>query len=101
MRAGILIIGSLLWDNCQRDAWRRSRLCVDRAVHVKAPIYYGRRSNSRGQGVKSALGSLRLIREKVGSEEGSLYFHQPRTTQSGKLAFSVRSTPPTARSTNS
>jgi len=43
MRTGILIIGSLLWDNCQREAWRRSRLHVDRKLHVKAPICYGRR----------------------------------------------------------
>lgn len=48
MRAGILIIGSLLWDNCQRQAWRRSRLRVDRGVHVSAPICYGRRAASRG-----------------------------------------------------
>ena len=48
MRTGILIIGSLLWDNCQREAWRRSRLHVDRKLHVKAPICYGRRSQSRG-----------------------------------------------------
>lgn len=48
MRAGILIVGSLLWDRrCERDAWRRSRLAIDRAVHVKVPIKYGRRSESR------------------------------------------------------
>ena len=48
MRAGILIIGSLLWDNSQRDTWRRSRLFVDQKLHVKAPICYGRRSRTRG-----------------------------------------------------
>ena len=32
---------------------------------------------------------------------GSLCLDQPRTTQSGKPAFSARSKPPTARSTNS
>ena len=31
----------------------------------------------RREGVKSALGSLQLIREKLGSEEGSLYSDQP------------------------
>ncbi len=68
MRVGILIVGSLLWDNCQRDAWRRSRLRVDRSVHVKAPIYYGRRSNSRGNtftmtlGAGDALGEAVLVR---------------------------------------
>lgn len=67
MRAGILIIGSLLWDNCQRDAWRRSRLHVDRRLHVKAPICYGRRSKSRGKtftmtlGTDDALGKAVLV----------------------------------------
>ena len=32
---------------------------------------------------------------------GSLYLDQPRATRSGKPAFSARSKPPTARSTNS
>lgn len=48
MRGGILIVGSLLWDNEERDRWRRSRLCVDQKVCVKVPIRYGRRSQSRG-----------------------------------------------------
>lgn len=48
MRGGILIIGSLLWDNGQRDAWRRLRLRVGEKVYVKAPIRYGRRSQGRG-----------------------------------------------------
>jgi hypothetical protein len=42
MRAGIRIIGSLLWDNDKRSAWRKSRLCMDEEVLVKAPIRYGR-----------------------------------------------------------
>ena len=57
MRAGILIIGSLLWDNSQRQAWRRSRLHVGRGVHVKAPICYGRRSISRGNTFTMTLGT--------------------------------------------
>jgi len=67
MRGGILIIGSLLWDNRQRDAWRRSRLHVDGKVHVKAPIRYGRRSKSWGKtftmtlGTDDALGKAVLI----------------------------------------
>ncbi len=48
MRAGILIIGSLLWDNEYRSKWRRSHLCVESKFHVKTPIRYGRRSASRG-----------------------------------------------------
>lgn len=48
MRGGILIIGSLLWGSQEREEWRRSRLCVDQKVCVKAPIRYGRRSHSWG-----------------------------------------------------
>lgn len=44
MRGGVLIIGSLLWDDRHRDLWRRSRLCISEKVHVRAPICYGRRS---------------------------------------------------------
>jgi len=49
MRGGILIVGSLLWDQFhERDQWRRARLRIDDAVYVKVPIRYGRRSTSRG-----------------------------------------------------
>ena len=49
MRAGILMIGSLLWDERkERDEWRQSRLSLGRAIHVRVPIRYGRRSESRG-----------------------------------------------------
>lgn len=49
MRAGILIIGSLLWDNGRvRNEWRQSHLDMDHAEKVRTPIRYGRRSCSRG-----------------------------------------------------
>ncbi len=49
MRAGILIIGSLLWgDEGERNEWRKSRLCMDHAEKVRTPIRYGRCSSSRG-----------------------------------------------------
>lgn len=44
MRAGILIIGSLLWDDQGREHWRQSRLDVDQKVLVQTPIRYGRLS---------------------------------------------------------
>ncbi len=65
MRAAILIIGSLLWDNCQRRAWRRSRLHVDRGVRVKAPICYGRRSTSRGNTFTMTLGTGEALGQAV------------------------------------
>ena len=56
MRAAILIIGSLLWDNGEREAWRRSRLRLGELMHVKASIRYGRRSTSRGNTFTMTLG---------------------------------------------
>lgn len=48
MKAGLLIIGSLLWDNDHRARWRQHRLSLVDLVHVKVPIRYGRSSSSRG-----------------------------------------------------
>ena len=48
MKGGILIIGSLFWDNNQgekinfRKTWRNKRLNIKDKIHVKAPIRYGR-----------------------------------------------------------
>lgn len=49
LTAGVLIIGSLLWDSeKERPAWRAARLNVPVAQTVTAPIRYGRLSGSRG-----------------------------------------------------
>ncbi|MGA1832457.1 hypothetical protein [Rhizobium wenxiniae] len=49
MKCGILIIGSLLWDDQTegRKDWRNHSLNVSKAVPVSAPIDYGRISSSR------------------------------------------------------
>lgn len=50
MNTGILVIGSLLWDNDQGDKinhrsdWRNERLLQEEKIHVFAPIRYGRNS---------------------------------------------------------
>lgn len=51
MRCGILIIGSLLWDDGktgERAAWRAARLDVGARTPVRVPVHYGRESGSRG-----------------------------------------------------
>ncbi len=48
LNAGILIIGSLLWDE-RRRPWREARLDMDSAQTATAPIRYGRLSESRGK----------------------------------------------------
>jgi hypothetical protein len=47
LNGGILIVGSLLWDE-RREGWRRSRLDMESAESVTAPIRYGRQSETRG-----------------------------------------------------
>jgi hypothetical protein len=46
---GVLIIGSLYWDDRKsRRDWRSNRLCMGRGWIVSSRIRYGRRSESRG-----------------------------------------------------
>ena len=47
LNAGILIIGSLLWDE-RRQAWRNAHLDMTSPQAASAPIRYGRPSESRG-----------------------------------------------------
>jgi len=53
LKAGILIIGSLLWDPDQSDKinyrrnWRRKNLFIKQRIHIKIPIRYGRLSGNR------------------------------------------------------
>lgn len=44
---GILIIGSLFWDNENREPWRQERLDMEGKIPVRTPIRYGRKSDSR------------------------------------------------------
>ena len=45
LRAGILVIGSLIWDTrAPRPDWRARRLDLSRKERVPAPIRYGRKS---------------------------------------------------------
>jgi hypothetical protein len=46
LNAGILIIGSLLWDE-ERRTWRHARLDMNFSATVRAPIRYGRLSGMR------------------------------------------------------
>ena len=48
MRIGILIIGSLYWEQTEyRQSWRDNRLDVAAECQVRVPIRYGRRSRTR------------------------------------------------------
>ena len=52
---GVLILGSLYWDNSVREEWRRERLDLERQLHVRAPIRYGRQSKQRGRSYTMVL----------------------------------------------
>ena len=65
MKLGVLIIGSLYWDNTQnRKKWRSERLDMNskKHIHVKVPIRYGRRSSSRGC-TYTMVFSMELVRQ--------------------------------------
>lgn len=48
MKLGVIVIGSLLWDESKdRVTWREQSLNLDEKVQVYLPIRYGRCSNSR------------------------------------------------------
>jgi hypothetical protein len=57
LNVGVLIIGSLLWDE-ERQAWRKARLDMTSAQTVTAPIRYGRCSSSRGRTYTMVLSRL-------------------------------------------
>ena len=49
MKCGILIIGSLYWDDEPgRIDWRERQLKMAESIRVRAPIYFGRKSRSWG-----------------------------------------------------
>lgn len=68
-RVGVLIIGSLLWDDHDsRKSWRTLRLIPEDGFVVPAPIRYGRFSDNRGaytmvfsKGVRGARSSARVL----------------------------------------
>ena len=55
MKGAVLIIGSLLWDPDKnqeigfREKWRNKRLNINKKIHVKAPIRYGRLSGAKNE----------------------------------------------------
>lgn len=50
MKCGVLIIGSLLWDDETpgRSEWREKRLSMPDRISASAHFHYGRKSQSRG-----------------------------------------------------
>lgn len=70
MRAGVLIAGSLIWDDHpMRVSWRNNRLRVERRESVPAPIRYGRLSSSRSN-TYTMVFSTECVEDGVGTGRG-------------------------------
>jgi hypothetical protein len=79
LSGGLLIIGSLLWDDHEtRVSLRNDTLLMDKATSVPAPIRYGRKSEKRNTYTmvissdckcdeKIGIGSLIPFRNKIGN----------------------------------
>ena len=65
--AGILIIGSLIWDTREhRESWRRARLESGPGIPVRAPIRYGRKSGKSRGNTYTMVFSEELPTERYG-----------------------------------
>ena len=64
MKIGVLMIGSLYWDQARKD-WRRDRLVGINPLRVRAPIRYGLLSSTRGD-TYSMVFSAGIEKEKFG-----------------------------------
>ena len=97
LRIGVLIIGSLYWDDLQsRRAWRESRLIPSKPAVVQAPLRYGRKSHNRGNTYTMVFsrgcgeGSALVLRCKnpVSSAEGLIQEAEHLWTAERKAAAS-------------
>lgn len=68
IKGGVIIIGSLLWQNYLNDEndnkrleWRNSRLDIENKIPIRIPIRYGRKSSSK---IITMVFSNRMSRKK-------------------------------------
>jgi hypothetical protein len=64
LHAGVLILGSLLWDNANRENWRRQRLHMRAAERVWLPIRYGRESRKTRRNTHTMVFSTLCYRQR-------------------------------------
>jgi hypothetical protein len=64
LQAGVLIVGSLLWDNANREDWRGKRLDMRLAERVWLPIRYGRESRQRRRNTHTMVFSTLCYRQR-------------------------------------
>jgi hypothetical protein len=64
LNIGVLIIGSLYWDNGARKKWREKRLVMNKNVPVQVGIRYGRLSDSRGKTYTMVFSDSEICRKQ-------------------------------------
>ncbi len=80
LKGGVLIIGSLFWDEEEKRLnWRNTRLVQDNAIHVKAPIRYGRLSSKN---IYTMVFSNEVGGEKLGNAYLGPFKNNPVTSLS-------------------
>lgn len=66
-KGAVLIIGSLYWDNSDREKWRNQRLHIVNKILVYAPIRYGRISGKKRKNTHTMVFSPSLNQEDMGT----------------------------------
>ena len=71
LRGGVIIIGSLLWDNKgNRPKWRENNLCSENQFKVYIPIRYGRCSRTRKNTYTMLFSNKCYLRRRYGLGTG-------------------------------
>lgn len=64
LKGGVLIIGSLLWDNDEiRVNWRNKHVSLENKIQVSVPIRYGRISSQKRFGTYTMVFSMECMEE--------------------------------------
>jgi hypothetical protein len=70
MKGGVLIIGSLLWDNGEREKWRQENLNLLGKFQVYLPIRYGRKSGPKRNSTHTMVFSNKCYSKRYGVGTG-------------------------------
>lgn len=70
LKGAVLIIGSLLWDNGEREKWRQENLDLTRKFQVSLPIRYGRKSGDKRKSTHTMVFSNKIYSKRYGLGTG-------------------------------
>ncbi len=79
LRGGVIIIGSLLWDNkISRQEWRKNDLYNRNRFKVNVPIRYGRCSDTRNNTYTMIFSNIE-VKQGDGSSFDKIRLGEPDT----------------------